>query len=117
MVAFEPVPHFFAFFEYSVHVNGLAQLIDMRKQVVSAEGSGEVIMTVPSRGIWGTASIGGSNIDPAIKDSENKKISVPSVRLEDVVKQNVLLMKVGGWVHMGGCVRRKCASYSHYKCS
>eukprot|EP00955_Chlamydomonas_euryale_P103776 365522-Chlamydomonas_euryale.AAC.14 len=66
-VAFEPVPHFFAFLEYSVHANGLAHRVDMRQTVVSAEPSRPVTMTVPNRGIWGTASIGGSNIDKSVE--------------------------------------------------
>ncbi len=35
VIGFEPVPHFHAFYEYSVHVNGLAKLVDMRGNVVS----------------------------------------------------------------------------------
>ncbi len=38
VIAFEPVPHFHAFLEYSVHANhGLAALVDMRGNVVSHE--------------------------------------------------------------------------------
>ncbi|GAX77184.1 hypothetical protein CEUSTIGMA_g4630.t1 [Chlamydomonas eustigma] len=56
-------------------------------------------MVVPSHGIWGTAGIDGLNIDKAIHSSNNVKISVPSIRLEDVVKEDVLLLKVDveGW--------------------
>ncbi|KAG1672226.1 hypothetical protein FOA52_002927 [Chlamydomonas sp. UWO 241] len=99
VVAFEPVPHFHAFFEYSVHANGLTGLIDIRQVLVSAEGSKNMTMVVPSRGIWGTASIGGANIDQAVVESTNVNISVPSVRLENVVKEDVLLLKVDveGW--------------------
>ena len=67
MLAFEPVPHFYAFLEYSVHLNGLASLVDMRKNVVSHESGKTMEMVVPSRGIWGTAGIGGLNIDRAIE--------------------------------------------------
>ena len=70
MLAFEPVPHFYAFLEYSVHLNGLVPLVDMRKNVVSHESGKTMEMVVPSRGIWGTAGIGGLNIDIAIEGSE-----------------------------------------------
>ncbi len=35
VIAFEPVPTFHAFFEYSVHLNGFASLVDIRGNVVS----------------------------------------------------------------------------------
>lgn len=38
VIAFEPVPHFHAFLEYSTHYNGLAQLIDRRTNVVGMGG-------------------------------------------------------------------------------
>jgi hypothetical protein len=37
VIAFEPVPHFHAFLEYSVHLNGFAHLVDMRGNVISHE--------------------------------------------------------------------------------
>ncbi|KAG2484625.1 hypothetical protein HYH03_016579 [Edaphochlamys debaryana] len=55
-------------------------------------------MVVPSKGIWGTAGIDGLNIDANIAASR-EEIEVPSVRLEDEIKEDVLLMKVDveGW--------------------
>jgi hypothetical protein len=35
VIAYEPVPLFRAFFEYSVHLNDLTHLIDIRATVVS----------------------------------------------------------------------------------
>ena len=67
VLAFEPVPHFYAFLEYNVHLNGLAPRVDMRKNVISHESGKTVEMVVPDRGIWGTAGIGGLNIDTSIK--------------------------------------------------
>jgi len=98
VIAFEPVPHFHAFLEYSVHINGFAHLVDMRSNVVSHEAGKDMEMVVPSRGIWGTAGIGGLNIDRAV-ESSHESIMIPSVRLEEVVKQDVLLLKVDveGW--------------------
>ncbi len=69
VLAFEPVPHFFAFFEYSMHLNGLASSITIRKNIVSNVRNSLVEMFVPSHGIWGTAGIGGLNIDQNIKAS------------------------------------------------
>ena len=67
VLAFEPVPHFRSFFEYSVHLNGLMALVDVRANVVSHTADADVEMIVPSHGIWGTAGIAGLNIDQAIK--------------------------------------------------
>ena len=44
-----------------------AHLVDMHTNVISHEGGGKLMeMVVPSRGIWGTAGIGGLNIDMAV---------------------------------------------------
>mmetsp|Transcript_5720 Transcript_5720/g.12635 ORF Transcript_5720/g.12635 Transcript_5720/m.12635 type:complete len:565 (+) Transcript_5720:140-1834(+) len=97
-LAFEPVPHFHAFLEYSVHVNGYAKLVDMRTNVVSHETGKTMKMVVPNKGIWGTAGIEGSNIDSSIK-SEYETHHVPSYTLDELVKEDVILMKVDveGW--------------------
>uniref|UniRef100_A0A7S0RP63 Methyltransferase FkbM domain-containing protein n=1 Tax=Chlamydomonas leiostraca TaxID=1034604 RepID=A0A7S0RP63_9CHLO len=99
VLAFEPVPTFHAFLEFSVHLNGLAQAVDMRSNVVSAQSGAVLEMVVPTKGIWGTASIGGYNIDQAVKGSANEKIQVPSQTLDELVDDDVLLMKVDveGW--------------------
>lgn len=98
-LAFEPVPHFHAFLEYNVHVNGVAHLVDMRGNVVSHVSGSTLKMVVPSQGIWGTAGIDGLNIDRAIQGSVNKEILIPSQKLDDLVKEDVLLLKVDveGW--------------------
>ena len=45
-----------------------AHLVDMHTNVISHEGGGKLMeMVVPSRGIWGTAGIGGLNIDMAVE--------------------------------------------------
>ena len=63
VISWEPVPHFRAFLEYNRQLNHLEDLIDIRATAV-AEVSGVIYnLTVPSRGIWGTAGIGGLNID------------------------------------------------------
>lgn len=61
MVAFEPVPHFRAFLEYSVHLNGLGKLVDIRDNVVSSVSGVKTVMVIPAKGTWGTASVGGAN--------------------------------------------------------
>ncbi|PNH06979.1 hypothetical protein TSOC_006593 [Tetrabaena socialis] len=98
VIAYEPVPIFRAFFEFSVHLNDLTSLIDVRAMVVSHETGKTMNMVVPARGIWGTAGIDGLNIDKAI-ESEKESIEVASVRLEDEVRSDVILMKadVEGW--------------------
>lgn len=70
---------------------------------VSHESGKNLEMVVPSKGIWGTASIGGSNIDRAVEGSVNEKISIPSMSLDELINEDVLLMKVGGCVRVMGC--------------
>ena len=54
-MAFEPVPHFYAFLEYNVHVNGLAALVDMRSNVISHE-SGKKMEVSCARAVWNVVS-------------------------------------------------------------
>ncbi|KAG2497667.1 hypothetical protein HYH03_004406 [Edaphochlamys debaryana] len=98
VIAYEPVPLFRWFLEYNVHVNDLMSRIDIRAVVVSQERDRSMTMVVPTTGIWGTAGIDGLNIDKSI-EGKKEEIDVPSVRLEDEVKEDVLLMKVDveGW--------------------
>ena len=60
---YEPVPHFRAFLEYNVALNGLEQLVEIRHDIVSHVHNEPMTMVVPDAGIWGTAGIGGHNID------------------------------------------------------
>ncbi|KAG2484626.1 hypothetical protein HYH03_016580 [Edaphochlamys debaryana] len=98
VIGYEPVPLFRSFFTFSTHINDLSGLIEIRPKVVSHERGKTMKMVVPSKGIWGTAGIDGLNIDRAIEASM-EEINVPSVRLEDEIKEDVLLMKVDveGW--------------------
>ncbi|GIL87966.1 hypothetical protein Vretimale_6338 [Volvox reticuliferus] len=98
VIAFEPVPLFRSFLEYNIHLNDLSNLIEVRPLVVSHETGKMLKMVVPARGIWGTAGIEGLNIDTSIQ-SDHSSIEVPSVRLEDEIKSDVLLLKVDveGW--------------------
>ncbi|EFJ41791.1 hypothetical protein VOLCADRAFT_98168 [Volvox carteri f. nagariensis] len=98
VIAFEPVPLFRSFLEYNIHLNDLSNLVEVRSSVVSHESGTLMKMVVPARGIWGTAGIDGLNIDTAI-ESRHQTIDVPSVRLEDEIKSDVLLLKVDveGW--------------------
>ena len=71
VVAFEPVPRFRAFFDYTLHINGLLPLVDVRSNIVSHTANKDVEMVFPSRGIWGTAGIGGLGIALNLNDSES----------------------------------------------
>ena len=42
MIGFEPVPHFYAFYEWNMHVNGFMPLVDMRTNVISHESGKEL---------------------------------------------------------------------------
>lgn len=62
-IAWEPVPHFRAFLEYGILINDFSPQIQIRSAAISDVHGQEVKLTVPQRGIWGTASIAGANID------------------------------------------------------
>ena len=64
VIAWEPVPHFRNFLIYGQQLNAMEDLIAIRENVVSDVAGKEVEMTVPGRGIWGTASVDQLNIDP-----------------------------------------------------
>lgn len=70
VVAWEPVTTFRAFFEYSIVRNKLQHKVEVRPSVVvqhpSSAGEQNYTVVAPQRGIWGTASIKGQNIDPSI---------------------------------------------------
>ncbi len=57
------MPHFRAFLEYAILLNDFSPQIEVRTAAVSEVHGEQVKLTVPQRGIWGTASIAGANID------------------------------------------------------
>ena len=63
VIAWEPVPHFRAFLEYTVALNNFTALVEVRSLVVADKSGESYTLTVPQRGIWGTASVNGGNID------------------------------------------------------
>lgn len=63
VVSWEPVPHFVAFFQFGIALNGLGHLIDLHETVVGDMTGQSLELVIPQRGIWGTASVGGLNID------------------------------------------------------
>jgi len=65
VVAWEPIPIFRAFVEAGLALNNLTHRVHLRSNVVSDVGGKSIQMTVPQRGIWGTASVGGLNVDPS----------------------------------------------------
>jgi FkbM family methyltransferase len=94
VVAWEPVPFFAAYFKYGLLRNNLTNLVELRERIVSNSTGGELTIVVPNRGIWGTAGIDGSNIDGAIEnEGEYDKVVRPVERVDEVVKEDVLIMK------------------------
>ncbi len=86
-MAFEPVPHFRAFLEYNIHLNNISHLVQIMPVIVSDAPDGSpVTITVPSHGIWGTAGIGGLNIDHAIEGNKVEELSIESTTLDTAVK-------------------------------
>ena len=63
VIAWEPVPHFRAFLEYAVALNNFTAMVEVRPSVVADKLGEPYTLTVPQRGIWGTASVNGGNID------------------------------------------------------
>ena len=63
VIAWEPVPHFRAFLEYALALNNLTTLVEVRPWAVADKAGETYTLVVPQRGIWGTASIDGGNID------------------------------------------------------
>jgi hypothetical protein len=64
------VTTFRAFFEYNIARNKLQHKITVLSNAVvehpSPAGSANYTVVAPQRGIWGTASIDGSNIDTSV---------------------------------------------------
>ena len=50
VIGFEPVPHFYAFYEYNMHVNSLLPLVDMRTNVISHESGKKMQVGGGSKG-------------------------------------------------------------------
>uniref|UniRef100_A0A7S0RQU5 Methyltransferase FkbM domain-containing protein n=1 Tax=Chlamydomonas leiostraca TaxID=1034604 RepID=A0A7S0RQU5_9CHLO len=99
VIAWEPIPHFRAVTQAVLALNNVTHLVTLRNRVVTDKAGEHITMEAPTKGIWGTASIGGYNIDQAVKGSANEKIQVPSQTLDELVDDDVLLMKVDveGW--------------------
>lgn len=93
VIGFEPVPHFRAFFEYSVYFNDFQELVTIHSEVVNDQHNGTVRFVVPARGIWGTAGIDGANIDRAV-ESAKQELALKSITLDNMINEDVLLFKV-----------------------
>eukprot|EP00798_Chlamydomonas_sp_ICE-L_P019826 gene19826-26512_t len=80
--------------QYNVHVNRFASLVDVQSHLLSHESSTEMEVWVPEKGYLGTAGIKGYNVDGL-----SEKIKAPSKRLEDIVKEDVLMLMIDveGW--------------------
>ena len=63
VIAWEPVPRFRHFIEYGLQLNNFQPHVLVRPTAVADRDGGLYMLKVPQRGIWGTASIGGGNID------------------------------------------------------
>lgn len=95
VVAWEPVPKFSAFLRYGLLRNLFVNSVELRERVVAAKGGVELTMEVPTSGIWGTAGIGGKNINSDQKKSGTEKVKAVSERVDEVVpSQDVLFMKI-----------------------
>ena len=79
VIAWEPVPTFRAFLEYGVELNRVGALVEVRAAAVGDKEGAEYELVVPQRGIWGTASIDGRNIDKRAASSCRRRGCWPCV--------------------------------------
>lgn len=93
VVAWEPIPVFRAFVEEGLALNNLSHRVHLRSNIVSGVGGQTISMTVPEKGIWGTASVGGLNVDPSIP-SPTYKIEARTETLDQVVTEQPCIMKL-----------------------
>ncbi|KAA6428036.1 MAG: hypothetical protein FRX49_02697 [Trebouxia sp. A1-2] len=94
VITWEPVPHFRAFLEYNRQLNHLEDLIDIRDTAVAEVSGVTYDLTVPQRGIWGTAGIGGLNIDGSVDNQgDYEMVTAMGERVDEVVAENVVLLK------------------------
>ena len=82
VVAWEPVPRFRSFFEAALLLNPrLAARVEVRGAAACDSDSGSpgsgsssgVALAVPERGVWGTASVEGANIDRELERREEEE--------------------------------------------
>ena len=93
VVAWEPVPAFRSFVAAALRLNNLTHRVHLRPAVVSDVPGVPINMTVPLKGIWGTASVGGLNVDPSIRSPTYQVRSV-SETLDQVVTETPCIMKL-----------------------
>ena len=91
VIAWEPVPLFQSFIRYNLQLNNVSHLVELRGCILSDKDGLKQDMQVPTTGVWGTASVSGINQNPT---GFHQKIPVTSERLDSVVKEDVLLLKL-----------------------
>jgi FkbM family methyltransferase len=91
VIAWEPVPLFRSLIKYNLQLNNVSHLVELRGMILSDKDGEIKDMQVPTSGIWGTASVEGINRNP---QGTYQKIQVVSERLDTVVKEDVLMMKL-----------------------
>uniref|UniRef100_A0A383VY30 Methyltransferase FkbM domain-containing protein n=1 Tax=Tetradesmus obliquus TaxID=3088 RepID=A0A383VY30_TETOB len=98
VIAWEPVPQFRALLALNLARNGLSQLVSVRPAVVAHPPGSKQVVVIPNRGIWGTAGIGGANVDLSIHDKASgppQQVEVVAESLDEVLAgQHVDLLKV-----------------------
>ena len=93
VVAWEPVPVFRAFVETAAALNNLTHRIHLRSAVVSDVPGVRINLTVPLKGIWGTASVNGLNVDPSVP-SAKYMVGAVSETLDQVVRERPCILKL-----------------------
>jgi len=91
VIAWEPIPHFRAVTQAVLALNNVTHLVTLRNRVVTDKAGEHITMEAPTKGIWGTASVSGINQNEMHKA---QPFTVTSERVDSVVDEDVLLMKV-----------------------
>ncbi|GAX77863.1 hypothetical protein CEUSTIGMA_g5305.t1 [Chlamydomonas eustigma] len=91
VIAWEPVPLFQQYVRYNLLLNNVSHLVELRDRMLGDVDGQEQIMMVPTVGIWGTASVHGMN---QFENQIPKEIKVQTERLDSVVVEDTLLLKV-----------------------
>ncbi|KAK9785855.1 hypothetical protein WJX73_004640 [Symbiochloris irregularis] len=95
VIGWEPVPQFRAFMEYGIQLNGIERQVHVRPFVAASIPGETYRLTVPQRGIWGTASVNGGNIDKAVDNQgAYEYLDIMGERVDSIVHEDVALMKL-----------------------
>jgi len=93
VVAFEPQSRLHPLLDISLQLNGFQKKIQVHKKAITLT-TGEIANFAMVKGNWGKSQMKEMIDENNVDESTFTEISVPTVRVDDVVFRNVLLMKI-----------------------